>query len=149
MGMEKNEVSSLGLTNRYFQAIGCFAIDRSKCPDYLKNARYHFIDIRQAYFGDCEFGLVEYHKHFFENLLDAFDTNNFERFIDDIIISYKHLLNECSDTKSKVKDQLTKSKLSTEINEFFKEKLENITNLMKEGSRNIRGRTRGNIKIIS
>ena len=131
-GWKKNEVSSLGLTNRYFQSIGCFAIDRSKCPDNLKNARYHFIDIRQEYFGDCNFGLVDYHKNFFENLFDAFDTNNFERFIDDIIFSYKHLLNECSDTKSKVNDQLTKSKLSTEINEFFKEKLENIRNLMKE-----------------
>ena len=127
---KKNEKSSLGLTNIYFQMKGCFSKDSSKC--YIKNGRFHFIDIRQKYFNDCELGVVHYHRNFFENLFDAFDNEDFEKFIDDLIISYEHLLDSCLPDKTKVTKQVAQSIFSDKVNEFLKDKLDAVISLMKD-----------------
>ena len=81
----KNEISLLNLTHIYLTMIGC--IPKTEiCPE---NLRLHFIDIRQKYFGKCNIGLVHYHKNFYDNLFRAFDNDDFDTFIDNIIDSYK------------------------------------------------------------
>ena len=124
----KNEISLLNLTNIYFTMIGC--IPKSKnCP---KNLRLHFIDIRQKYFGRCEIGKVHYHKNFYDNLFNAFDNEDFETFIDNIIDSYKELLINCSPTQTKVTNQVFKSEIPDKVMDFFEKKISGIINLMSD-----------------
>jgi hypothetical protein len=124
----KNEISLLGLTNIYFSMIGCIPKTK-KCPE---NLRLHFIDIRQKYFGDCEIGKVHYHRNFYDNLFDAFDNEDFETFIDNIIDSYNHLITNCLPTQTKVKNQVFKSEVPDKVMDFFEKKISGIMDLMSE-----------------
>ena len=126
----KNEISLLGLTNIYFSMIGCIPKNKN-CP---KNLRLHFIDIRQKYFGTCEIGIVHYHKNFYDNLFYAFDNEDFETFIDNIIDSYNHLITNCSPTQTKVTNQVFKSEIPDKVMDFFEKKISGIINLISDVS---------------
>ena len=124
----KNEISLLGLTNIYFGMIGCIP----KTKNCLENLRLHFIDIRQKYFGNCEIGKVHYHKNFYDNLSDAFEDEDFDTFIDNIIDSYKELLTNCSPDKTKVTNQVFKSEIPDKVMDFFEHKISGIIDLISD-----------------
>ena len=57
----QNSVDSMTLTYDYFRSQGCFFIDESSpnknppdCNKNFSNVRFHFIDTRQANFGECK-----------------------------------------------------------------------------------------------
>ena len=124
----KNEISLINLTRIYFSMIGCIPKTK-KCPE---NLRLHFIDIRQKYFGKCEIGKVHYHKNFYDNLYDAFEDEDFETFIDNIIDSYKELLKSCTPDKTKVKQQIFKSEIPDKVMDFFDKKISGIIDLISD-----------------
>ena len=124
----KNEISLLNLTHIYLTMIGCIPKNK-KCP---KNLRLHLIDIRQKNFGNCEIGLVHYHKNFYDNLFKAFDDVDFDTFIDKIIDTYKELLVNCSPDKTKYKKQIFKSEIPDKVVDFFEKKISGILDLVSD-----------------
>jgi hypothetical protein len=125
----KKEISVLQLADFYFNMRGCFVKDKKTCPI---NGRFHFIDIRQKYFGNCTIGVVRHHADFYDHLFQAFDDNDFETFVDNIISSLNELLNHCSPDKTKVMVQIAKSEISDKVMDFFEEKISKILELMKD-----------------
>ena len=124
----KNEISLLNLTHIYLTMIGCIP-KHKKCP---QNLRLHLIDIRQKNFGNCEIGLVHYHKNFYDNLFKAFDDADFDTFIDKIIDAYKELLVNCSPDKTKYKKQIFKSEIPDKVMDFFEKKILGIIDLVSD-----------------
>ena len=58
----RNPKDIMELTYNYFRGQGCFFTERQFCNNSFKNVRFHFIDTRQAYFGEsCQ--LPSYEKY--------------------------------------------------------------------------------------
>ena len=137
----QNAVDSMTLTYDYFRSQGCFFIDESSanknppsCNKDFSNVRFHFIDTRQANFGECKVPtLTKYNgigfngKLLYEGLFDvvtkmAWDTRDeLTELLNDYVDNYFYQVNavlKCLGER-KVRKQLEASVMSKELEEYF------------------------------
>ena len=122
--MDSKKGSLLYLVKHYFNARGCFLYNQC----IIKNAKFHFIDVRQKNLGDCFLRNAILFTRFFKTLhmyLSLIKTWGYEEidiildnFIDDILDAF----NEVSKCKLNrvINKQINKSVFTDEIHAFFK-----------------------------
>jgi hypothetical protein len=137
----QNPVDSMTLTYDYFRSQGCFFIDELSpnknppdCNKNFSNVRFHFIDTRQANFGECKvpslskyIGIGLEGKLLYSGLFDvvtkmAWDTRDeLTELLNDYVDNYFYQVNtvlKCLGER-KVRKQHEVSVMSKELEEYF------------------------------
>ena len=137
----------LDLTYTYFKERGCFKKNHDECK--YERSRFHFIDIRQNYFGKkCRMTLLDKYANFgvgglllYEGLIklvQEYHVNlkmsnddlekEIKKFID-IYIKNVHAVLDCLD-EQKLKKQVKNSTMTKEITDYFEEPQRLITSIL-------------------
>ena len=149
----QNSVDSMTLTYDYFRSQGCFFIDESSpnknppdCNKNFSNVRFHFIDTRQANFGECKvpslskyIGIGLEGKLLYSGLFDVVtkmvwvtrDELNelLNNYVDNYFYQVKSLI-LCLNQERKLLKQREASVMSKELEEYFKTAIKVINSVL-------------------
>lgn len=145
----QNPVDSITLTYDYFRSQGCFFIDESSpnknppdCNKNFSNVRFHFIDTRQANFGECKvpslskyIGIGLEGKLLYSGLFDVVTKmkwstrEELEQLLTDYIANYFYQVNEALKClgERKIRQQFEKSAMSEDLESYFGEAIDTVS----------------------
>lgn len=145
----KNNASSMNLSYDYFRRQGCFFIDESspnknrpECNEKYSNVRFHFINTRQANFGECKLPTLTKYidigtdgKYLYPGLFDVVTKmkwstrEELEQLLADYIANYFYQVNEalkCLEER-KIRQQFEKSAMREELESYFGEAIDTVS----------------------
>jgi hypothetical protein len=131
--LNSTRFSSLQLIRNFFTSKNCFTKDLDKCA--YPNTRFHFIDIRQKFFGGCE--IRKLHESFEKSTIDimtAFTEKGGiaeEAYVYDVILALKEF-EKCGISNTKVGKQISESNYGDAIMSMYGDKLKILEELVKD-----------------
>lgn len=145
----KNNASSMNLSYDYFRRQGCFFIDESspnknrpECNEKYSNVRFHFINTRQANFGECKLPTLTKYidigtdgKYLYPGLFDVVTKmkwstrEELEQLLADYIANYFYQVNEALKClgERKIRQQFEKSAMREELESYFGEAIDTVS----------------------
>ena len=145
----KNNASSMNLSYDYFRRQGCFFIDESspnknrpECNEKYSNVRFHFINTRQANFGECKLPTLTKYidigtdgKYLYPGLFDVVTKmkwstrEELEQLLADYIANYFYQVNEALKClgERKIRQQFEKSIMREELESYFGEAIDTVS----------------------